>query len=210
MQPSPLWAIANMATAGHCGRDCEMRAVLTCFNVESALKAWVENARELRRARKRWVPRHCADRRPKPCCEIGRSLPDSAWQPCRLERLPAADFSTQNGLDPRMDGLAILLRTSSEIPETWLVFDWPQGQPEPYHIYTAWLDGPPERISLLRLSRQRFQIEQYFQRDKDDLGLDHFERRSSARIPSGHLALAATAYLFEILLAFLVGKKNTS
>jgi SRSO17 transposase len=76
----------------------------------------------------------------------------------------------------------------------------------PNHIYTAWLDGPPERISLLRLSRQRFQIEQYFQRDKDDLGLDHFEGRSWRGFHH-HLALAATAYLF-VLLVFLRAKKN--
>lgn len=99
-----------------------------------------------------------------------------------------------------------LVGSSGELPQAWLVIDWPEQRPQPYHIYTAWLDGPPDRIGLLRLSRQRFQIEQYFQRDKDDLGLDHFEGRSWRGFHH-HLALAAVACHF-ILLVFLRAKKK--
>jgi hypothetical protein len=49
-----------------------------------------------------------------------------------------------------------LQASSGELPETWLVIDWPERSPEPYHIYTAWPDGLPERIGLLCLSRKRF------------------------------------------------------
>jgi hypothetical protein len=34
----------------------------------------------------------------------------------------------------------------------------------------------------LKLSRSRWHVEQYFQRSKDDLGLDHYEGRSWARL----------------------------
>ncbi|MEI9894135.1 MAG: hypothetical protein WDN28_09675 [Chthoniobacter sp.] len=82
----------------------------------------------------------------------------------------------------------------------------PRVSPPPYHLYTAWLDGLPTRLRCLRLSRQRFHLEQYFQRDKDDLGLDHFEGRSWRGFHH-HLALAAVAYLF-VLVIFLRAKKN--
>ena len=49
-------------------------------------------------------------------------------------------------------------------------------------------------------------IEQYFQRAKDDLGLDHFEGRSWRGFHH-HLALSAVAYLF-MLVIYLRAKKN--
>ena len=64
------------------------------------------------------------------------------------------------------------------IEEHWLVVDWPEADPEPYRYYIAHLHEPPSRARCLRLSRSRWQIEQFFQRAKTDLGLDHFEGRS--------------------------------
>ena len=70
----------------------------------------------------------------------------------------------------------------------------------------AHLKAQPNKARCLRLSRSRFQIEQYFQRDKDDLGLDHFEGRSWRGFHH-HLALAAVAYIF-VLLSYLETKKK--
>jgi IS4 transposase len=58
----------------------------------------------------------------------------------------------------------------------------------------------------LRLSRSRWQIEQFFQRAKTDLGLDHFEGRSWRGFHH-HLVLCVIAYLF-ILSVYLRSKKN--
>ena len=52
-------------------------------------------------------------------------------------------------------------------PNCWLVADWPAGQADPYHVYIAWLKQPPAKGRMLRLSRGRWPIEQYFQRGKD-------------------------------------------
>jgi hypothetical protein len=59
----------------------------------------------------------------------------------------------------------------------------------------AWLKTKPSAPRCLGLSRGRFPIEQFFQRDKTDLGLDHYEGRSWLGLHH-HLALAAVAYLF--------------
>ena len=59
----------------------------------------------------------------------------------------------------------------------------------------------------LKLSRSRWHIEQYFQRSKDDLGLDHFEGRSWRGFHH-HLVLSAVAYLF-ILAVYLRCKKTS-
>jgi SRSO17 transposase len=91
-------------------------------------------------------------------------------------------------------------------PGCWLVADWPQGQADPYHVYIAWLKQAPAKGRTLRLSRGRWPIEQYFQRGKDDLGLDHYEGRGWRGFHH-HLTMAAIAYLF-VVVDFLRAKKN--
>lgn len=83
-------------------------------------------------------------------------------------------------------------------PACWLVVDWPEGQADPYHFYVAWLKQPPSKGRTLRLSRGRWPIEQYFQRGKDDLGLDHYAGRSWRGFHH-HLVLSAVAYLFVVV-----------
>jgi SRSO17 transposase len=95
---------------------------------------------------------------------------------------------------------------TGEWPPSWLVVDWPEGQPDPYHVYIAWLKQPPTKGRNLRLSRGRWPIEQYFQRGKDDLGLDHYEGRSWRGFHH-HLVMSAVAYLF-VVLDYLRAKKN--
>ena len=91
-------------------------------------------------------------------------------------------------------------------PGCWLIADWPQGQADPYHVYIAWLKQPPAKGRILRLSRGRWPIEQYFQRGKDDLGLDHYEGRGWRGFHH-HLTMAALAYLF-VVVDFLRSKKT--
>lgn len=91
-------------------------------------------------------------------------------------------------------------------PSCWLVVDWPQGQADPYHVYVACLKQPPAKGRALRLSRGRWQIEQYFKRGKDDLGLDHYEGRSWRGFHH-HLAMSGIAHLF-VVVDYLRAKKN--
>jgi SRSO17 transposase len=102
--------------------------------------------------------------------------------------------------------LSDLDRETGEWPSTWLVVDWPAGCAAPYHLYLAWLKTPPTPQRCLRLSRGRFPVEQFFQRGKTDLGLDHYEGRSWQGFHH-HLVLAAVAYLF-VTVMYLRSKKN--
>ena len=93
-----------------------------------------------------------------------------------------------------------------KLEELWLVADWPEDSEDAYHFYLGHFHREPARTRLLQFSRSRWNIEQYFQRTKDDLGLDHFEGRSWRGFHH-HLVLAAIAYLF-ILTVYLRTKKN--
>jgi SRSO17 transposase len=97
-------------------------------------------------------------------------------------------------------------RGAETLEELWLVADWPKGQTQPYHFYLAHLHRAPAPSRCLRLSRSRWNVEQYFQRAKDDLGLDHFEGRSWRGFHH-HLMMAVLAYLFVVVI-YLRAKKN--
>jgi len=99
-----------------------------------------------------------------------------------------------------------LRKAGGQLEKLLLVVDWPAEAPAPYHYYLARLKRPPTKPRCLQLSRSRWHIEQYFQRSKDDLGLDHFEGRSWTGFHH-HLVLSALAYLF-ILTVYAAAKKN--
>ncbi len=137
--------------------------------------------------------------------EILASFPPGQWKFCSWK---AADGRRQR---TRLAWCEVYLehrlRQDGEEPEkAWLVVDWPADQREPYHYYLAHFHRRPTVARCLKLSRSRWHIEQYFQRGKDDLGLDHFEGRSWRGFHH-HLVLSAVAYLF-ILTQYLRVKKN--
>jgi SRSO17 transposase len=127
------------------------------------------------------------------------------WHSCSWK---AADGQRRH---TRLDWMKVYLpgaldRGAQTLEEVWLVVDWPEGAAEAYHYYVAHLHREPTVARLLRLSRSRWNIEQYFQRGKDDLGLDHFEGRSWRGFHH-HLVMAVLAYLF-VAVVFLDAKKN--
>lgn len=173
------------------------------LQVESTHKAWTE-AVALKRKRTRYS---LADDAPAAhtLAEIVASFSPQQWKPCSWKTAKGETQHTQLAwceiyLEHR-------LRQEGKEPEkAWLVIDWPKGAPAPYHFYLAHLHRRPAIARCLKLSRSRWHIEQYFQRAKDDLGLDHFEGRSWRGFHH-HLVLSAVAYLF-ILVQYNRTKKN--
>jgi len=153
------------------------------------------------------VRRHVRQGQPvaRTLAKIVNGWSQAVWKPCswvsvggqtRKTRLAWGEVFLQQGLE----------QPKGELERLWLVVDWPAGDPEPYHYYLARLHRPPTKARCLKLSRSRWQVEQYFQRSKTDLGLDHFEGRSWQGFHH-HLVLSAIAYLF-ILTVYLRSKKN--
>jgi SRSO17 transposase len=102
---------------------------------------------------------------------------------------------------------AIARRSRSDsLDPAWFLVDWPEGEAEPYHSFIAHFHREPTKARCLRASRSRWHVEQYFQREKTDLGLDHYEGRSWRGFHH-HLVLSAVAYLF-VTSCRLRAKKN--
>ena len=168
-----------------------------------ALKGWDHAVRtEVKRVR-RYV---CEGEPPaSTLVELTDRIPDKEWKKCSW--VTAGGQTRHTRLAWREVFLQHDLRhAGGELEKVWLVVDWPAGDPEPYHYYLAHLHRPPTKARCLKLSRSRWHIERYFQRSKDDLGLDHFEGRSWRGFHH-HLVLSAVAYLF-ILIVYLRRKKN--
>jgi SRSO17 transposase len=137
--------------------------------------------------------------------EIARALPAAAWKPCTWK---AARGKRQR---TRLAWQEVFLARGLKEPhglleQLWLVVDWPPDAPEPYPCHLAHLHRAPSKARCLTLSRSRWHVEHYFQRSKDDLGLDHYEGRSWRGFHH-HLVLSAIAYLF-ILTTYLESKKK--
>jgi len=167
------------------------------------LNGWAQPV-ALERKRTRW---HVAANAPAPqsLLKVFAAQKAVKWRPCSWK---AANGQTRH---TRLAWMKVYLpgaldRGAQTLEEVWLVADWPEGATEAYHYYLAHLHREPTLARCLRLSRSRWQIEQYFQRTKDDLGLDHFEGRSWRGFHH-HLVLAVLAYLF-VVVVFLDAKKT--
>jgi len=173
------------------------------LNAGGDLLAWIRRVKT-RRAKKYW---DVADGQPPAAslAALSRTLKGKQWHAVAWRAADGAKRRTRLGWLP-VQVYSDLDRDSGDWPPCWLVVDWPEGEENPYHLYLAWLKQPPSPARCLRLSRGRFPIEQFFQRDKTDLGLDHYEGRSWRGFHH-HLVLAAVAYLF-VTVIYLRSKKN--
>ena len=173
------------------------------LNAGGDLLAWTEPVKT-RLATKYWGVAE-GERAASPLAALSRAIAKKQWHPVAWR---AADGTKRRTRIAWLEVyvLSDLDRDTGEWPQTWLVVDWPEGDDDPYHLYLAWFKTKPTPARCLRLSRGRFPVEQFFQRDKTDLGLDHYEGRFWRGFHH-HLVLAAVAYLF-VTVIYLGSKKN--
>jgi SRSO17 transposase len=191
------------------GASSELRGALResdleyFLNVGGDLMAWTRRVKT-RLGRKHWG---VADGQPEATslAVLSRTLSGKQWHSVAWHAADGTKRKTRIGWLP-VYALSDMDPRTGDWPQTWLVVDWPEGDAEPYHLYLAWLKQAPSATRCLRLSRGRFPIEQFFQRDKTDLGLDQYEGRSWRGFHH-HLVLAAVAYLF-VTIIYLRSKKN--
>lgn len=203
VSPAPVLGDEVYGAASELRRELRQLGLEYFLNAGGDLLAWTQPV-QTRLAKKYWG---VAEGEPAASSleALAQSMAKSQWHPVAWR---AADGSKRQ---TRIGWLAVhvfsdLDRASGEWPQSWLVVDWPEGHAAPYHLYLAFFKAPPSAPRCLRLSRGRFAIEQFFQRDKTDLGLDHYEGRSWQGFHH-HLVLAAVAYLF-VTVIYLRAKKN--
>jgi len=131
------------------------------------------------------------DTRPEAVRTIAAALPARAWRRVTwrngTNRPWAAHFAALR-VTPAHDW-----RTRRLAPEVWLLFERDLGSTPRVKAYLVDLPATAALRSLVRLAHHRWAIEQQYEELKDELGLDHFEGRSSAGWHR-HVVLTALAY----------------
>jgi SRSO17 transposase len=92
-------------------------------------------------------------------------------------------------------------------PRQWLLMEWPSDQEEPCKFWFSNLPPQAGLRRLVRLAKLRWRVEQNYQQQKEELGLDHYEGRGYLGWHH-HVTLNMVAYGF-LLLETLCGKKNS-
>lgn len=91
-------------------------------------------------------------------------------------------------------------------PRQWLLIDWPTDEKEPTKYWFSNLNKQVGLRRLVKLAMNRWQIEQNYQQQKDELGLDHYEGRGLMGWHH-HVTMNMIAFGF-LLLEKLRGKKK--
>lgn len=202
--PAPLLADSAYSDSWEFRQALRERSLEFFLQVQAAEhKGWTQEVAVVKKQKLSYVDVNAPPKRT--LLQIAQDLPASQWRHCTWK---ARNGSTRG---TRLAWVEIWLpralrKDQHELEKLWLVVDWPKGEVKPYHCYLALFHQKPSQARCLRLSRGRWQIEQYFQRSKDDLGLDHYEGRSWRGFHH-HLVLSAAAYLFVVVM-WARSKKN--
>jgi SRSO17 transposase len=85
------------------------------------------------------------------------------------------------------------------LPESWLIAEWPPGEPEPVKYWLSNMAAGTPLKTMVRLGKIRWRIEHDYRELKTGLGLDHFEGRSFVGWHR-HVTLVVLAQAFCTLL----------
>jgi SRSO17 transposase len=124
----------------------------------------------------------------------------AAAQPARAWRL----VSWRNGANPPWRARFCAVRVTPAhdwrerrlAPEVWLLCERDLGATPRTKYYLVHLPADVSLRTLVRLTHQRWAIEQQYQELKDEIGLDHFEGRS---FPGWHRHVVLTALAYSFL-----------
>lgn len=138
--------------------------------------------------------------------EVALSLPKWKWKTIRwrdgTKKRLASRFAAV-----RVD-LGLSHRKGAEVqPRQWLLMEWPKNEKAPSKF---WFSNLPPQAGLSRLvylAKSRWFIEENYQQQKTELGLDHYEGRGWLGWQH-HVTMNMVAFCF-LLLEKLRLKKNT-
>jgi len=78
-----------------------------------------------------------------------------------------------------------------------IIIEWVKGEPEPNKFYLVSIPGNISTKQMIRILKQRWRTERFYQDAKGELGLDHFEGRSW-RGWHHHVTLVLVCYAFVV------------
>jgi SRSO17 transposase len=139
-----------------------------------------------------------ADRKPESVRALAEQLPARAWKTLACRTTPAGEEVASRFAFVRVVAAHPVRRGHRPPREEWLIIEWPDGAEAPSDYWLSNLPAPTPRERLARLARLRWTIELDYRQLKGELGLDHYEGRSSLGLHH-HCALVTCAHAFLTL-----------
>ncbi|MFD3809366.1 IS701 family transposase [Streptomyces sp. NPDC058611] len=96
-----------------------------------------------------------------------------------------------------------------ELPECWLLAEWPADQGEPVQFWLSDLPADTRLTTLVRLAKLRWRIEHDYREMKQALGLAHFEGRTWNGWHH-HVTLVSVAHAFCTLQRLATAPKDAA
>ena len=210
------WAVPRgviVADAGY-GNTTEFRAGLSKRNllfmvgVQNTTTAWVDSGNLEappvgRRGRPRRKPVQLGA--PMSVSQMSQSWSQERWQRVTW-REGTKGFMTGRFAAARVLPSHGYQHGGSKEDSLWLLAQWPEEEVVPTKFWLANLPGETSLLSLVRLAKIRWWIEQGYQQLKDELGMDHYEGRSWQGWHH-HVTMTMLAFGFLTLEALYL-KKN--
>jgi SRSO17 transposase len=137
--------------------------------------------------------------------ELAKSLPSWQYKTIRW-RQGAKKPLVSRFATLRVDPAHGHARNKQSPPRQWLLIEWPAQNAEPVKFWFSDLSPQTGLRRLVRLAKIRWRVEQNYQQQKEELGLDHYEGRGYLGWHH-HVTLNMVAYGF-LLLETLRDKKN--
>lgn len=202
-----------VADAGY-GSTTEFRARLAerkqlfVVGVQNTTTVWVDTGHLAitppgRRGRPRRKPLEIGP--PLSVIEVSRSWPQAFWQRVTWREGSKGPMTSRFAAVRVLPSHSYQHGGAKEAP-MWLLVEWPEAETNPTKFWLANLPEDTSLLSLVRLAKIRWWIEQGYQQLKDELGLDHYEGRSWQGWHH-HVTLTMLAFAFLTLEALYV-KKN--
>jgi SRSO17 transposase len=152
-------------------------------------------ARSLRRRRPAQpVPE--AQKSPLTVEQLARELPNTSWR----------KITWREGTNERLASRFARIRVRpahdrdrpiEEVPEEWLLIEWPLDEKEPMKFWLSTLDATVTFARLVHMTKQRWRIERDYLELKQEVGLGHFEGRGWRGFHH-HATLCIAAYAFLV------------
>lgn len=148
------------------------------------------------RGRRPVRPVRDAEHKPVSVEELALRLPENAWR----------KVTWRQGTNERLSGRFARVRVRSahdrnavteNIPEEWLLIEWPEDEEKPTKYWFSTLDATVTFAHLVHVVKQRWRIERDYLELKQEIGLSHFEGRGWRGFHH-HATLCIAAYGFLV------------
>lgn len=191
------------------GVNTDLRSEITALGLRYAVgvspnaTVWTAGAKALPpkpykgRGRRAVTPQRDDTHQPVAIDQLALELPAACWQSIAWREGTNAELNSRFAR-VRVRAAHDLKTPTDQIPEEWLIIEWPEDETEPIKYWFSTLDASMAFTDLVSAIKLRWRIERDYLELKQEVGLGHYEGRGWRGFHH-HATLCIAAYGFLVL-----------